>query len=353
MSTYKVIGLMSGTSLDGLDIVYASFEKKENWHFKISCCDSIAYPEEWLNNLKKAYHWSKQKVKQLDDAYGVFLGDAVLTFLKKHNINKRSVDFIASHGHTIWHRPKEGFTLQIGNGNQIASTTGINCVCDFRSKDVALGGQGAPLVPRGDQLLFSKFQACVNLGGFSNISFDWKDQRIAFDICPVNTLLNTYANNLGKPYDYNGEWAKQGQINPALLKKLNALNYYTQPHPKSLGIEFNEQFIYPLISSEIPLKNILRTLVEHISTQIAFVFNDYNIESALFTGGGCLNTFLMKEIEKKTPTAIVIPPKKIIDFKEALIFAFLGVLHRRDEVNTLKSVTGAKEDSIGGVFYKA
>ncbi len=348
---WNVIGLMSGTSLDGIDLVYTSiFKENGEYSYQILNSKTIPYPKKWEDTLRNAFYSSEYKLKQLDKAYGVYLGEVVNEFIQNNSL--KNIDFIASHGHTVFHKPNEGFTLQIGNGQQISNTTNLKVVCDFRTQDVLLGGQGAPLVPIGDKLLFSEYDYCLNLGGFSNISFDKNNERIAFDICPVNIVLNYYVKQLGFNFDDKGEVAKSGNINSNLLKALNSISFYSFPIPKSLGFEFVEEEIIPLINSfKLPVKDILRTLVAHISEKIVEQLKNSTSKKMLVTGGGAYNEFLIEEITRLTNCNIVTPSNVLIDFKEALIFAFLGVLRLENQVNCLRSVTGAKKNHSSGKIF--
>jgi anhydro-N-acetylmuramic acid kinase len=241
--------------------------------------------------------------------------------------------------------------LQIGNGNIISETTGITCVSDFRSLDVSLGGQGAPLVPVGDQHLFSEYEACLNLGGFSNISFKERGERLAFDICPVNISLNLLANLLNKPFDYNGEIARSGHLQPELLKQMNALPIYKLHKRPSLAREWLEKVFNPVIENvNCSVEDKLRTVTEHVVKQISVVINSrVGTGRVLVTGGGTRNGFLMERLSQLSSVEVVIPNEEILDYKEALIFAFLGLLRMRDQNNVLRSVTGAQADSCSGV----
>ena len=344
---------MSGTSLDGLDIAYCTFQfNKGKWSYSINAAETIKYSKEWLAKLKQAHHLSGENLMQLHSDYGEFLGKKVSGFIKKHSL--KNVELVSSHGHTIFHRPELGFTFQLGNGASLASACGITTVCDFRTLDVALKGQGAPLVPIGDKLLFPEYAFCLNLGGFSNISFEDKGNRIAFDICPVNTALNYLASVKGKGFDKGGAMAKSGKVNIGLLKKLNGLAYYKNKNAKSLGREWLEKNFLPLLdSSSISTEDKLATVTEHIAYQIAqVVLNSNKKGNMLISGGGANNSFLISILKEKLPKhRIVIPSRALINFKEALVFAFLGVLKMENKINTLKSVTGALTDSSGGVIF--
>jgi anhydro-N-acetylmuramic acid kinase len=343
------IGLMSGTSLDGIDLVYVKFDKNKYQNFEIIHAETIAYASFWKDTLQKGIHFSSDELAALHRDYGLFLGNTINDFIAKFQI--LNIDFIASHGHTILHQPAKGITLQIGDGQIIANSTKQKVVCDFRTQDVKLGGQGAPLVPIGDELLFSDFDFCLNLGGFSNISFKEDNSRIAFDICPVNIVLNFYANTLGFNFDESGTIASKGILNETLLERLNALSFYQQKPPKSLGLEWVQETIFPLIDAlETNVPAILRTFVEHVAMQISAII--YQNKSVLVTGGGVFNSFLMDRIAYHSKVKIVLESKKLINFKEALIFAFLGLLKLDNQVNCLKSVTGAsKNHSSGVIFY--
>jgi anhydro-N-acetylmuramic acid kinase len=344
-----VIGLMSGTSLDGIDLVYVKFDKNKYQDFDIIHSETVSYSEKWKSILQEAIHFSSDDLKDLDLNYGELLGGVINNFIDKFQI--KNIDFIASHGHTVLHQPQDGVTLQVGNGQTIADAIHQKVICDFRTQDVRLGGQGAPLVPIGDELLFSNYNYCLNLGGFSNISFNKEGVRIAYDICPVNIVLNFYANKLGLDYDESGKIASKGKINKELLEKLNTLSFYKKAPPKSLGLEWVKEIIYPLIDKlETDVPSILRTFVEHVAMQISSVIVDDNL--VLITGGGVFNTFLIERMEFYANIKFRLTSAKLINFKEALIFAFLGLLRSDGKVNCLRSVTGAsKNHSSGEVFY--
>ncbi len=348
---WHIIGLMSGTSLDGLDIVYTQIcLSKNGYKFKIIYCETIPYTKNWENNLRNAFSASENEINKLHINYGIYLGEAVNVFIAKNNISV--VDFIASHGHTIFHKPNEGYTLQIGDGQTISAITGLKVICDFRTQDVAFGGQGAPLVPIGDQLLFSDYKYCLNLGGFANISFQENDQRIAFDVCPVNIVMNHYAKLVGFPFDENGNLAKKGRIHANLLNELNAIPFYTAATPKSLGFEFIKETIFPIINKyQLKVEDVLRTFVAHIVFQIINCLDNNSTSSLLITGGGAFNSFLIEELKQASKNNIVIPNNKIINYKEALIFAFLGLLRSENKINCLSSVTGAKKDHSSGKIF--
>lgn len=345
---FDVVGLMSGTSLDGLDLCCVAFDYDGTWSYRILKAESVDYPEELRNKLATAQSMTALEYARLHSDYGLYLGEQVRAFLERNHLK---VDLIASHGQTVFHQPSVRFTGQIGSGAGIAAVTGIDTVCDFRTTDVALGGQGAPLVPIGDQILFGDYTYCLNLGGFSNISFAEGTKRLAYDISPVNYVLNRYAGRLGLAYDRDGALARSGKVCEPLLEALNALPFYTQAGPKSLGREWVETEVYPLIDSYgLPVADVLATFVEHVAVQIA---RHVKCGRVLTTGGGARNTYLVERMQAAAPQVVyVVPDPLTIDFKEALIFALLGALYMADLPNCLASVTGAARDNIGGCLYK-
>ena len=339
-----IIGLMSGTSLDGLDIALVRFE--DAWHFELLAAETIDYPQEWAERLSTLEHASAYEYALTDVRLGHYIGQCVNAFRQKHPIE---VNLIASHGHTIFHQPHLGLTTQIGDGDAIAAETHLPVVSNFRTLDVALGGQGEPLVPMGDRLLFGRYDACLNLGGFANISFEHEGQRIAFDICPCNMALNHLARLLGQPYDRDGLMARQGKVDANLLERLNAIEYYALPAPKSLGKEWYKAQFEPMLETDEG--SLLSTTTEHIAMQLASVVNTHNIKHLLVTGGGAHNTFLLERLRSLTPGCdTVVPAREVIDYKEAIVFALLGYLRVTGQTNTLASATGASRDSIGGTL---
>lgn len=350
MKTYKIIGLMSGTSLDGVDIAFCHFNKKENWNFEIIKAETIEYSKFWINKLRQLPDSNPDEIKKSHVEYGHFLGELVKKFISENDFTP---EYIASHGHTIFHEPDKKITFQLGDGAAIFASSGLLVIFDFRSLDVKLGGQGAPLVPIGDKLLFGEYDFCLNLGGFSNISFDKNGIRIAFDICPVNIILNKLAGELGKDFDKDGQLASSGKVDQDLLNDLNNLNYYQKQPPKSLANEWLQKEFIPLLNnSNISTVDKMRTLVEHFAIQIANSSNTGIHGRILTTGGGAFNKFLISRIKHYNQNKIIIPANEIINFKEAMIFAFLGVLKLRDEVNCLSSVTGASRDCVGGRLFR-
>ncbi len=348
MESYNIIGLMSGTSADGLDVVLCRFEGSDyNWKYTPIKAKTYEYDSETKAKMLSLHTLSAEDLKRADVWFGNFSADAINEFRK--DISEH-IDLVASHGHTVFHNPSEGYTMQIGDGNVIAKKTKIPTVFDFRSGDVALGGQGAPLVPIGDELLFGEYDACLNLGGFSNISMrNRHGERIAFDISPVNIIMNEYARKLGKNYDANGDIAASGKTIPALLKKLSAIRYYRQKPPKSLGREWVEKEMKPILAEydSETIADMLNTLSVHIGTEIGKAIGSCG--KVLVTGGGAYNKFLIDNISRNCNSEIIIPDDTTINYKEAIIFAFLGLLRLNGKNNCLSSITGAKKDSCCGV----
>jgi anhydro-N-acetylmuramic acid kinase len=344
------IGLMSGTSLDGLDICYCSFYyDKTHWKYEIIKAINSKYNLQMRQLLTEAFNCSSRKLTEIHIDFGKYCGLAVNKFIEKEKLKP---DFIASHGHTVFHEPEKGINLQIGSGAGIYALTKIPVVCDFRSVDIASGGQGAPLVPIGDLHLFTDYAACINLGGFANISIKKNNNITAFDICPANLILNYLALTKGLQYDKNGQIASQGNIDTSLLTKLNQLEFYRTKAPKSLGIEwFNSAFLPLVKETEISVENAMATCVEHIAMQIAAEL--INVKGkVLISGGGAHNQFLVSQIRKHSAkNDIVIPNKQLVDYKEALVFAFIGLLRLQNKSNCLSSVTGSISDTIGGCVY--
>ncbi len=349
---YSVIGLMSGTSLDGVDVAFCNFSyTAQSWHYAVTHAQTYPYSPEWKSKLLEAERCSGLDLISLHKEYGDYLGALVLKFLERYSLKP---DFISSHGHTIFHQPEKRITFQLGDGAFIAAKTGITTISDFRNLDVALCGQGAPLVPIGDELLFGAYDQCLNLGGFSNISFNDSVSRKAFDICPVNIVLNyLMAQHFGADYDKDGKQGRAGAVNIQLLDQLNNLEFFSQLPPKSLGKEWVLENMIPLIeASSVPNTDKLRTVYENIAIQIAQTIDRLPGNQILVTGGGAYNKFLMELIGEKTSKNITVPDHLITEFKEALIFAFLGLLRYRNIPNCLRDVTGAKQDNTGGIIHR-
>ena len=339
---------MSGSSLDGIDLVDADFWNDGEWHFEIVAKDNFDYDDEWRKALSNAFYFNQNQLKDIDYQYGQFLGQVTKQFIDKYNLKPK---IVASHGHTIFHRPQEHYTLQIGDGQALANACGVMVINDFRTEDVLKGGQGAPLVPIGDKLLFTNYPICLNIGGIANVSYDVDGERIAYDICIANQALNYLANRLSLPYDKDGHIARSGNIDNQLLTILNSHPFYSQKYPKSLGREFFEENIKPLLENHDNIADMMATFVEHIAIQISKSNENQSIEKLLITGGGAKNKYLVERIQAHTHHRVVVPSDDIIDYKEALVFALLGLLRNRNEINVLHSVTGAPSDSSSGKIY--
>ncbi|MES2557236.1 MAG: anhydro-N-acetylmuramic acid kinase [Bacteroidota bacterium] len=354
MDSYKIIGLMSGTSLDGVDLVYATFNREPNgqWSYSIEQSETAAFSEALLDRLHESGNLLGSQLAQLDHDLGVFFAEAINAFVLRFKLDKSTIDAIASHGQTVYHQPAKGFTTQIGNPAVIAFHTGIPTIGDFRTKDVLYGGQGAPLVPIGDRYLFKNEAASfLNIGGFTNISFEKGGVMRAFDICPGNLPLNKLVRSKELAYDKDGLLASTGELNYFLLDLLNSLPYYEKSAPKSLGTEWLEQDFYPLLKFDKDIENNLATVVEHIAIQIGKTLNDHELVSVMITGGGAKNSYLIERLKRYFKGDIILPGNQLIDFKEALIFALLGVLFLEKEPNCIASVTGASKDVCGGVLH--
>ncbi len=350
MPQYNVIGLMSGSSLDGLDIVYCMIDGNgDDWHFRILKADCIVYPNEWAKRLENIESSDNKDLMQTNYEYGRLTGVLVRNFMEKHEIHDK-VDFIASHGHTIFHEPLDGFSFQIGHGAAIAAECNKDVICDFRNSDIALGGQGAPIVPIADQLLFGNYKYCLNIGGIANISVKESSSISAYDICGANQVVNFLSKKLGLDFDNEGEIARSGEVNLELLNELNNIDFYKKEPPKSLSNQYVARAYIELIEHfKISAEDKLATVTTHIAGQISSHLQED--ESVLATGGGAFNKYLIELIEQQSKAKIVLPDKEIIMYKEALAMALLGVLRTEKKVNVLSSVTGAAKDSIGGCIY--
>ena len=363
---YKVIGIMSGSSLDGLDLVFAAIhENGGTWGFEIVAADCYPYEGEWLERLQQATALHALDYQLLHVDYGHYLGQAVNRFIEENSLHYQ-VAFIASHGHTTFHVPHRRLTAQLGDGAALAAETGLPVISDLRALDVAFGGQGAPIVPLGEKLLLNDYDLFLNLGGIANISFNKAGESIAFDVCPANRVLNLIANEAGKPYDAGGQLAATGNVHYELLKKLNNLGYYQEPYPKSLANSFGVEVVYPLIRSfYLSPADALRTYVAHVVEQIkkAISIQEHmrtgpgqtaTTRKLLVTGGGAFNSFVVHELQaaiNEFSIEVVVPDEKLVQYKEALIMALLGVLRWRQEYTVLPSVTGASRASIGGALW--
>lgn len=356
---YKVIGLMSGSSLDGLDIVYTSLEESRGvWKFDIHEAACIAYEEEWTEVLRHANTLSVPEFLKLHTKYGHYLGQKVNEFIEQHSL-QHQVHFIATHGHTAFHEPQHQTTFQLGDGASLAAATGVPVISDLRSLDVALGGQGAPIVPIGDKLLFGDFDYWLNIGGIVNITAKKEDNLIAFDVCPGNQILNALAEREGKLMDEEGLMAQQGVVLGNVIEQLNRQEYYNRQPPKSLSNEAARDLIFPImLESAHTTNDLLRTTVQHIAQQVTNAVKQFPTTNAdakmLVTGGGAFNNFMieqMKEALQPTGVSVVVPYEQVVKYKEALVMALIGALRWREETNVLSSATGASRDSISGTIW--
>ncbi len=350
---YRTIGLMSGSSLDGLDIACCDFTVDNGkWSFTIRQAECAAYDETWTEQLRGAHELNGRELWQLHADFGHFCGKAVKDFITRHKL--ADITLVGSHGHTVFHYPKQGFTTQLGDGAALAAECGLPVACDFRSADVAKGGQGAPLVPIGDKLLFGDYRFLLNIGGIANLTAQG-NRTIAFDICSANQLLNHYARQKGFEYDRDGALAAKGKLDKSLFDKLNTLDYYAKAAPKSLGNDYSREVVLPLVDqSGLSTEDKLHTFCAHIAYQIAEHIRQSapgTNDQLLATGGGALNGFLIQLLKEKSPIAIDVPDTETVQYKEALVFALLGILRWRNETNTLASVTGARGDSVSGAIY--
>lgn len=349
---YRVVGLMSGTSLDGLDIAHCTFRQtKKGWDYHIEKATTLKYPSTWNESLSRAHTLTGSDLLALHAAYGQWLGKVTREFLMKHSLK---VDFIASHGHTIFHQPGKKFTFQLGSGHAIHAASGLPVICDFRSLDVSLNGQGAPLVPIGDRLLFSEFDVCLNLGGIANLSTDVKKKRIAYDICFMNMGLNYLASKAGKSFDEDGAMAERGVVNREMLKQLDGVYAKWRKGRPSLAREHFEEYVLPILNDDkISLNDRLRTSVESSAKEIAMAIRSTaKNPKVLCTGGGAQNAFFISSLLDACgdDAQLIVPDSSVINFKEALVFAFLGTLRARNEVNCLHTVTGASRSTSSGVM---
>lgn len=345
-SRKTVIGLMSGTSLDGIDLAEVEFDiVRKKMNYRLKSCKTYPYPSRIINKLKQSRSLSGYELTCLDRELGRFYGELILNFCKKNK-----PDLIASHGHTVFHQPEKGITLQIGSGAEIAAITGIKTICDFRTTDLALGGQGAPLVPFGDELLFPQYDFCLNLGGYANISYRKNGERFAFDVSVCNVLLNYLANEKKQKFDHKGQMASKGKLNKNLFNALNRIKFYRQEDAKSLGNEWFENEILPLFSKcKDSTENKLQTATEHIAFQISKIIDEKS--TVFITGGGAFNDYLISRIRTLSGSSVIIPDQKTIEFKEAIIFALLGYMRDKEWLNTFSSATGSKRNSCGGAVY--
>ena len=369
---YRVIGVMSGSSMDGLDMAYCVLsEVGGEWSCEIEAADSMSFSEDWKNKLLALTDFSAKELIQAHVDFGHYMGQRINAFIEK-NALEHKVHYVASHGHTVFHEPtpvrgklQNGMTFQIGDGASIAAELELPVISDLRNMDVAFGGQGAPVVPIAEKLLWGGYDYFLNLGGIANISYhpnndDNHDVAWAYDVCPANRVLNSLLNTIDKEYDDKGALAASGTCDGILLQKLNELDYYNQPAPKSLANQFGLEKLLPLIQeSGLELKHQVNTMVEHIAMQIGKAClsegpTDSDGKNMLISGGGAHNDYLLQRIDHYCGLKKVTIEKadvQTLEYKEAVAMALMGALRWREEENVLSSVTGAKKNSIGGALW--
>jgi len=352
MKTYKVVGVMSGTSMDGIDLAHCELTKSDTgkWTYKINAATTISYDDTWRLRLSKLRMQNALNVYKTDRYYGEYIGGLIKSFLLEKGLE---ADLIGSHGHTIFHQPEQNVTFQIGAGSAISAVTELPVVSNFRAMDVVKDGEGAPISGIGDQLLFGEYDLCLNLGGFANLSTVVDEKAVAYDVCPCNILLNRIAREFGKEYDEDGKIAETGHINYDLLGELNSISYYDMPYPKSLGREWiNDNFWFRVRESEASKEDRMKTICDHIGEQIGNNIEDLLTDSAsskvLVTGGGAFNHILVDHLRSHTDAEIVIPDPSLISYKEALIFGLMAVLRVENQPNILHTYTGATSNSVAG-----
>lgn len=364
MATYKVIGLMTGSSLDGVDVAYCHLEDNNGkWNYKIEIAECVPMPPKWKARILSLVLQNAVTYLRTDSHFGHYLGEVVAKFIEDHQLDGK-VDFVASHGQTVFHQPENQMTSQIGDGGAIVSHCNLPVVCNFRTQDVAYGGQGTPIAPIADKLFFGDFRFCLNLGGIANISFKTNDDKmIGFDICGANMVLNALAAEIDLEQDTDGNIARSGNINQELLNELSSQWYFEKPFPKSIGGGWVTKIFQPVFRRHhCSVEDKMRTACEHIAIQIAKDINQiYTTQgitpdpshTMLVTGGGAFNKTLMDCISAHAPVQLVVPDATTIKFKEALIISLMGALRWSNQINVLGSVTGARQDSIGGEIHQS
>lgn len=362
-STYQIIGLMSGSSLDGIDLAHCSFESHgKNLHWKLNAASTLPFSKEWTNKLLELTQSNSKTLLAAHAAFGRYLGEQVNHFLQEQQLN---CDIVASHGHTIFHYPEEQFTFQLGDGAAIAATTGIPTIDRFRAMDMAFGGQGAPVAPIVDRYLFEGYDYYLNIGGIANISAPIRDHRmVAFDIGGANQILDALAQIDGHSYDDKGKIAASGTPIPMLYDQINALPYFSESYPKSLGNDWvldqqTSVYLQHTGKTADKLSTACKQLAYQTAKAILQIQNQEKQQKSaykmLVTGGGAWNTFLIQQIrdacQKVCNLAIHIPSDEIIGFKEAILMALMGYLRMTKQNNCLATATGATQDSVSGSLH--
>lgn len=362
MGRYRIIGVMSGSSLDGLDVAFCELsDDGGSWSYTINQAETIPFPPKWKLRLEKLVLQNAVTYIKTHTFLGHYMGEVIKDFIDRHGIADQ-VDFIASHGQTIFHQPDNHFTSQIGDGAAIAAKTGFPVICDFRTTDVALNGQGTPIAPAANKYLFPQYKYFLNLGGIANIAVNTGDKYVAFDVVPSNFMMNELAGRLGKEFDEDGNAARTGKVNADLLEELNNSWYYGKEYPKSLSGGWINKVMGPVMKKyRIPVEDKLRTLCELIGIQLANAFKMVEQtegiqistgETLYVTGGGAYNKFLIECIEAHVPLKVLVPDSQTVAFKEAALMALMGALRVTNQVNCFSSVTGADQDTIGGCIYQ-
>ncbi len=356
MRSYNVIGIMSGSSMDGVDLAHCRLWSEGNhWKYEITHAETVPYDEKWRVRLSQLRGQNSLVLTKTDIYYGRYLGQLVNDFVSRNNLKP---DLIGSHGHTVFHYPEEWISLQVGDGASLSGITNLPVVSQFRQLDVAKGGEGAPLVAIGDEMLFSEYDYCLNLGGFSNISGILNGKRIAWDICPCNILLNRVARDMGLAYDEDGRIAEAGHIDYPLLGDLNEIPWYTKPWPKSLNRDWINKELWNIVREvrDISNENRMKTLVDHIACQIGDAVDALSDGNAagkrvLVTGGGAFNKALMEHIRTHSDAEFIVPEPILVNYKEALVFALMAALRVLNLVNIRKETTGASSNSVAGALH--
>lgn len=360
---YYALGLMSGSSLDGLDIAYAALDWRDghllDWRLLVA--DTLPFSEQWQARLLHLPQQDALTFAKTHVYFGRYMADLVQAFRQRHRPAR--IDFIASHGHTIFHQPDKYLTTQIGDGAALSALTGLPVICDFRTMDVALGGEGAPLAPLADRYLFAGYDFYLNIGGIANLSSNSTGDWIGFDVCPANQVLNLLAQQVGAEYDHNGDLARQGQVLEPLLQRVRDFDFYRKSYPKSLGNEWIRAHVLPIyLEYEGRVEDKLATACAHIALELAqsiqrILTNSPSPKTSpklLATGGGAFNGYLMERLRASLPAVeLVVPAPEIVQFKEALLMALLGVLRLNQTPNSLRSITRAKRDTVNGAIYGA
>lgn len=358
---------MSGSSLDGLDLACVEFEvdtaDNNQLAWRLLAGQTLPFTPEWIEILQKLPQANALDFCKTHAQLGHYFGKLTKQFLEAHQLTP---DYIASHGHTIFHYPQEGFTVQIGDGAAIAATTGISVISEFRTMDVALGGQGAPLAPLADKFILPGNDFYVNIGGIANISCNIDGKFIAYDTSAANQILNNLAHAIGLEYDDKGSMAASGAVDEELLKQVNQHSYYQQPYPKSLDNGWVLQNVLPIfLQNKASINDKLATAVEHTAQQLVFAIQEIikkeNFVKTAYkmvaTGGGVFNDFLIQRIQYHLNKAtlahveLTLPDTDMIKFKEAILMALMGLRRIENLSNSIATVTGASRDSSNGAVY--